>query len=97
VIPYTFHSEAAAEFAAAALRYESQQTALGNSFVDAVQRVISLIREYPDMGTPVGRSVRRAVVRRFPYAVIYRVESGAIFIIAIEDVRRSPGYWRHRE
>jgi toxin ParE1/3/4 len=97
VIPYTFHAEAAAEFAGAALRYGSQQAGVGNTFVDAVQRVISRIRDYPEIGTPIGRSVRRAVVPRFPYAVVYRLEPATIFIIAIEDGRRSPGYWRHRE
>jgi toxin ParE1/3/4 len=97
VISYSFHPEARAEYAATTLYYESQQTGLGNSFADAVEQAISLIREYPGLGSPIGRSVRRVLVRRFPYAVVYREAPESVHIIAIADARRSPGYWRHRE
>lgn len=96
MIPYSFHPEARADFAAAALYYESQQPRLGDSFVEAVEQAISLIRQYPGLGVPLDGSVRRALVRRFPYGIIYRVEAGEMLIAAVADTRRSPDYWRHR-
>ncbi len=62
-----------------------------------VQRIITLVREYPDAGAPVRLPVRRVIVDRFPYAVVYRREREAIHILAIAHLRRRPNYWRRRE
>jgi hypothetical protein len=40
--------------------------------------------------------VRRALVRRFPYAVFYRVESDAPVIIACVHCRSHPRRWQSR-
>ena len=53
MILYSFHPDAEAEFAAAALFYKSRVAGLGRSFSAEVQRTISLIREYPDAGALV--------------------------------------------
>jgi len=66
VIPYSFHPEAEAEFAAAALFYESRVAGLGRSFSAEAHRTISLIREYPVAGALVRPSVRNALIDRFP-------------------------------
>jgi plasmid stabilization system protein ParE len=97
MIPYSFHPEARAEYAAAALYYASRRPGLGDSFADAVEQALSLIREYPELGSPIEGSARRVLVRRFPYAIIYREEAESLHIVAIADLRREPGYWRHRE
>ncbi len=96
MIPYSFHPEAEAEFAAAAVFYESRVSGLGGSFVDAVERTITLIRHYPELGTPVGHAARRTLVRGFPFAVVYRPDSDSILILAVAHVRRRPAYWRLR-
>jgi plasmid stabilization system protein ParE len=96
VIPYVFHPEARAEYATAAFRYESQRPGLGHAFADAVERALSLIREFPEVGTPSSGAARRVLVRRFPYVIVYRVEPELVQIVAIADARREPDYWRHR-
>jgi hypothetical protein len=53
VIPYSFHPEAEAELADAAVFYESRLVGLGKSFVAEVERTVSLIREHPDAGVPL--------------------------------------------
>jgi hypothetical protein len=53
VIPYSFHPAAEAEFADAALHYDSRVAGLGRQFSAEVQRIIALIRAYPDAGAPV--------------------------------------------
>ena len=67
MIPYEFHCEAEDELAESALFYESRVTGLGDSFTTAAQRAVNIIREHPDMGSPLGAKVRRVLVRRFPY------------------------------
>lgn len=97
MIPYSFHPEAEAEFAAAASFYESRVAGLGCSLSAEVHRTISLIREYPDAGVLVRPSVRRVLVDRFPYAVVYRHDPISVIILAIAHVRRRPGYWQRRK
>ena len=74
MIPYTFHPEAEAEFDAAAVIYEAQSTGLSVTFIAAIERAIQFIRTYPEAGAPVALPIRRALVRGFPYAIIYRVD-----------------------
>jgi plasmid stabilization system protein ParE len=97
LIGYRFHREAQAEFREAARFYESRLPGLGSSFADEVEHAIQLTLAHPDIGTPVGRSLRQVLVKRFPYAVIYRREAGEIFILAIAHQSRRPGYWRQRK
>jgi hypothetical protein len=61
VIPYAFHPEAEAELGAAASFYESRNVGFGGAFAAEVQRVVALLREYPDTGSPVRLPVRRAL------------------------------------
>jgi hypothetical protein len=41
-------------------------------------------------------NVRRRVVAKFPYAIVYVVEPAAIRILAIEHAKRRPGRWLHQ-
>lgn len=43
-----------------------------------------------------GLDVRRCLVNRFPFGVIYSVEQGEIFILAVMHLRRHPDYWKDR-
>ena len=97
MIPYSFHPEAEQELADATRFLVSRVGGLGPAFADAVEHAITLIREYPELGTPFGRSRRRVLVRGFPYAVIYEVRTDGIFILAVAHLGRRPGYWRTRE
>jgi plasmid stabilization system protein ParE len=76
--------------------YESRMANLGKSFAAEVERTIALVREFPDAGSPLGGNVRRVLVARFPYAIVYRHENSAIEIIAVAHQRRRPDYWRQR-
>jgi plasmid stabilization system protein ParE len=69
---------------------------LGSVFLDDVQHALSNIRKYPRMGTDAGNNLRRAILTRFPYSVIYAVEPSSILIIAVAHHRRLPGYWKDR-
>jgi plasmid stabilization system protein ParE len=96
LIAYSFHPDAEAELADAAEYYEARRPGLGKAFAGEVTRTISLIREYPDAGSPVGPSRRRMLVSRFPYAIIYRRDRNSVVIVAVAHQSRRPGYWRGR-
>ena len=95
--PYEFHDEAEDELGESAVFYESRIAGLGELFTSEVQRAVNMIRDHPEIGSPLGAKVRRVLVRRFPYNVIYRHDAGRIFILAVAHQHRRPGYWRHRE
>lgn len=40
--------------------------------------------------------LKRVFLDRFPFAVVFYVEEDEVHVIAVEALRRSPGYWRGR-
>ncbi len=37
------------------------------------------------------------VLRRYPYSIVYRVESGDVLVVAVTHNRRSPTRWQNRD
>jgi plasmid stabilization system protein ParE len=91
-----FHPEAAAEIAAAARYYESEAEGLGSDFLDLVESGCSRLERFPDLGRPFGSRLRRLVLPRFPYSIIYWVGNESLTIVAVANHYRRPGYWRDR-
>jgi plasmid stabilization system protein ParE len=91
-----FHPQAQEEFISAAQFYEDQTEGLGLDFVITVQQTYERLLEFPASGPPLGRRLRRVLVPKFPYSLLYRVEPGRIYIIAVMHLHRRPGYWRSR-
>lgn len=87
---------ASEEFAAAAAYYESQQRGLGQALVDEVEKTLNRIAEHPKAARVVIGGVRRRLVHRFPFAVLYRLRDKHIVVAAIAHRRRKPGYWHGR-
>ena len=69
---------------------------MGASFLDDVQRVIDSLREYPYAGVGIDDQLRRMLLARFPFGLIYAVASNELVIIAVAHHGREPGYWRAR-
>lgn len=61
-----------------------------------LEHAIELIAERPDTWPRYLHGTRRFIMRRFPYAVVYRREPAAVLVVAIAHGSRKPGYWRHR-
>jgi hypothetical protein len=93
------HPEAEAEMNLAAEWYEKQERGLGTALVEEVLGVLGSIGEHPDQFPLVGDDliIRRALLRRFPYAVWFGRESHDLVVVyAISHTKRRPGYWRVR-
>ena len=69
---------------------------LGGAFVSEFERCVELLRQYPEFGAMWRGSTRRLPLRRFPFNLIYVVQSSELRIIAIAHQSRRPGYWRGR-
>ena len=80
----------------AALFYEAAKTGLGDTFLDDIQHAIDTVRERPHLGVAVAYGFRRALLRRFPFSVIYALYDSEIVVVAVAHQRRSPNYWKGR-
>lgn len=91
-----FRPEVREELTEAHRWYENQQLGLGDEFLDCVDEMLNRICRMPESYPVVHRDVRRAVIRRFPYAVYYRIVSSRVIVIAIFHGRRDPRFLRSR-
>ena len=82
--------EAEADLAEAFDYYEDQIAGLGHEFVTTLEQQLERVVENPSQYQVRYREVRRAVMRRFPYAVFYLVEGEAVVVLAIAE----PRTWR---
>jgi plasmid stabilization system protein ParE len=89
-------SEACRELEAAASFYDSESPGLGRDFALEVQRLCRRIADAPMAGTEVRPSVRRRILRRFPYSILYAFERDEVIVIAVAHQHRRPGYWEQR-
>jgi len=93
---YEFHPEAEEEFIEAAAYYERNVPGLGERFGSEVRRTIERLLEYPELGSPIDADLRRLMLTRFPYSLIYSFTSDLLRVVAVAHARRRPGYWRPR-
>jgi plasmid stabilization system protein ParE len=90
-------AEAEAEMAETSRWYDEQRPGLSLDFLRSIGRVITRIEAAPRTGSPVpgvaDADVRRVLVRRFPYHVVYIELSDRPQVLAIVHHRRRPRYW----
>jgi plasmid stabilization system protein ParE len=55
------------------------------------------ILDRPEAWPALGAGNRHYLLRRFPFSVVYRVESLKVLIVAVAHARRRPRYWQHRK
>ena len=91
-----FHPEAREEFIASVVYYEGCVAGLGTDFREEVLLAVQNALQHPDMWPDVGEGIRRCLVHRFPYAILYDATSTSFFIYAVMNLRRRPSYWKHR-
>ena len=84
------------DIAEAQVWYESQQNGLGREFRAEVSRVIERLSKTPLIYQKVHRDVHRAIVRRFPYLIWYRVFGDTVIVLACTYAGRDPKYVKSR-
>ena len=87
---------AAAEVEAAYRWYEKEREGLGSEFLETVDKALKVIAETPERFPVIRKDMRRAVLRRFPYSLFYRIVSGHVALIACFHSKRNPKVWRSR-
>ena len=92
-----FHRLADRELNEAAQYYDVEEPGLGSSFLQEVERGLESIEAHLEAATILHGSVRRHLLRRFPYALLYKIKPSGIRILAVMNLKRRPSYWVGRE
>jgi len=76
--------------------YARQVPGLNLGFRDELDRTLTLVREHP-AGFPIlYENIRRANLRRFPFAVFYVQRKGHVFVLGVVHHARDPRRWKSR-
>jgi plasmid stabilization system protein ParE len=94
-------AEATDELAEAAAWYRARRPGLELEFLAEFERVLPLIGDTPAafpglLDLPPDLAIRRALLPRFPYAVIFMDLGAEIRVLAVAHMKRRPGYWLGR-
>jgi toxin ParE1/3/4 len=76
--------------------YDARRPGLGERFAAEIDVLVGGIRENPDRFASVGKGVRRAMLRDFPYGLYFLADSDLIQVIACLHSSRNPMRWRGR-
>lgn len=94
---FSFHPEAEEEFNKAIDYYEDIEPGLGYDFALEVYSTVRRSVDFPKAWAVLEGAIRRSLVRRFPYGVLYSEEHEEIFVVAVMNLHREPDYWKHRK
>jgi plasmid stabilization system protein ParE len=97
VHPVVFTLPARTELIDAQDWYEREAPGLGRSFRAAVDTVVERMGANPQQFPIAYKSIRRALLRRFPYALMFVIEADeTLTVIACFHGSRDPAHWQKR-
>jgi len=76
--------------------YNLQASKLGDKFLDEVISATKLIARFPNTWKRNTTHTRCALLKKFPYNLIYTIFREKIYIIAVAHQHRKPEYWIDR-
>lgn len=91
-----FHELAGKELLDVRDYYDDLVFGLGEKFVFEIEGCLKIIKTNPLAYPLVKYNVRKAVVIKFPYSILYRIEIKTIYILAVMHQKRKPKYWAER-
>jgi plasmid stabilization system protein ParE len=91
-----FHPEAYEEMLESARYFEGKTPGLGFDLINAIQESSRRITKFPKSGPIERAKIRKALVRGFPFTILYEAHQDHIYIAAVMHQHREPGYWLDR-
>lgn len=93
--------EAEEEIAHAIDRYETSREGLGAEFLEELSAAIQTLKAPgpecgPVFGLPRELRVRRKLLARFPYAIVFVEHDTFVRVISVMHGHRRPAYWKRR-
>jgi plasmid stabilization system protein ParE len=69
---------------------------MGRRFRHAIDALAERMSGNPRQFPVVYKNVRRALLRRFPYTVLFVIENETLLVIAYFHASRNPSHWQRR-
>ncbi|TVP46738.1 MAG: type II toxin-antitoxin system RelE/ParE family toxin [Gemmatimonadales bacterium] len=91
-----FRLEAVSDVVLAREWYDEQRPGLGGDSVRSLEDAVDVIAEFPEAFPEIAAGHRRAILRRFPYFLYYRIGDDGVEVLACLHGARSPSVWRSR-
>ncbi|HEX6097429.1 MAG TPA: type II toxin-antitoxin system RelE/ParE family toxin [Thermoanaerobaculia bacterium] len=91
-----FHEAADAELTEPVLYYDAKASGLGDRFLAEVRTATTKIEAFPEIAQIIEFGVRAKVLLSFPYSLMYVVDPGELFIVAVAHQSKRPAYWADR-
>ena len=92
--------EARLEAVKSAHYYQAKATELGPIFIADIRERLAFVKQFPETGLRLRRTkdihVRRVLVDRFKYAIVFALFQSEIVVVAVHHQHRRPGHWKPR-
>lgn len=81
--------------------YDARDPGVGQEFLETLDGVIESIQNNSEIGSwvetaPSELNIRRVLMKRFPYSVIYELLPNEVHVLAVAHERQRPNYWLKR-
>ena len=73
--------------------YNKEGPGLGQDFLDELDRAVRRAVAFPFSCPEIDPGVRRCLLARFPYGLIYGIDQETIVVVAVAHLHREPRYW----
>ena len=88
-----YHPAIAVELEEIREHYETCSPGLGSDFVDEFERQILMIAAMPTRWMVASGDIRRSLMKRFPYVILFRIVSDdSIRVTVVKHERRHPAF-----
>lgn len=94
--PIRYHEAAEDELLNEIGYLELRANGLGRRFFEEIRRSEKLISQFPESAEEIRPGIRKRVLRKFRYSLIYSIEEEGVLILAVAHHSRRPGYWLGR-
>jgi plasmid stabilization system protein ParE len=95
-LSWLIRPEAEAEIAEAKDWYDEKRRGLGDDFLECVDATLERIRRNPESYAVIYKTLRRAMVRRYPYGIFYKITDTQIVVVGVIHARRRSSVWKSR-
>ena len=96
IVRVVFTPDASDDVASAYEWYEDRAPGLGEDFLRCVEACVLTIQRHPQAYRVAVDDFRRALIRRFPYEIVYETSASTIVVYAIFHCSQDPRKWRRR-
>ncbi len=91
-----YHEAADSELLTAVGYLELRTKGLGRRLLAEIRKAETIIAEFPESGEETRPGIRKRLLRKFRYSLVYSVEEDEIVILAVAHASRRPEYWADR-